>query len=146
MYRYSCTFFLPLFVSSFVFQCSNSSSVAPEPRGSSPHSQESATGPYPEPTESTPHLPAILPKTHSDPDPPIYASVFRVVSFLRAFPLKPCTIPSPLPSWHMPQSSHYPWFNLPNYIWGWVQIMSLLTVQLPPFSCYFIPLWSKYSP
>jgi hypothetical protein len=23
--------------------------------------------------------------------------------------------------------------------------MKLLIVQLPPFSCYFIPLWSKYS-
>jgi hypothetical protein len=28
-------------------------SVAPEPAGSSPHSQEPATGPYPEPTGST---------------------------------------------------------------------------------------------
>jgi hypothetical protein len=24
--------------------------------------------------------------------------------------------------------------------------MKLLTVQLSPFYCYFIPLWSKYSP
>jgi hypothetical protein len=29
-------------------------SVAPEPEGSSPHSQQPATGPYPEPDESTP--------------------------------------------------------------------------------------------
>jgi hypothetical protein len=41
---------------------------------------------------STP--PANLPKIHSDP---IYALVFRVVSFLWAFPPKPCTIFSPLP-------------------------------------------------
>jgi hypothetical protein len=32
-------------------------SVAPEPEGSSPHSQELANGPYPEPGESTPHPP-----------------------------------------------------------------------------------------
>jgi hypothetical protein len=32
------------------------------------------------------------------------------------------------------------------YTWWWVQNMKLLTVQLPPFSCYFIPLLSKYSP
>jgi hypothetical protein len=32
-------------------------SVAPEPEGSSPHSQQPANGPYPEPGESTPHPP-----------------------------------------------------------------------------------------
>jgi hypothetical protein len=31
--------------------------VAPEPEGSSPHSQQPANGPYPEPAESTPHTP-----------------------------------------------------------------------------------------
>jgi hypothetical protein len=38
-----------------------------------------------------------------------------------------------------------PWFDLPNHIWEWVQNMKLLIVQLPSFSCHFIPLWSKYS-
>jgi hypothetical protein len=43
-------------------------SVAPEPEGSSPHSQQPASGPYPEPGESTAHpLPADLPKVHFDP-------------------------------------------------------------------------------
>jgi hypothetical protein len=37
------------------------------------------------------------------------------------------------------------WFDLPNIL-GWVQNMKLLIVQLPPFSCHLIPLWSKYSP
>jgi hypothetical protein len=32
-------------------------SVAPEPEGSSPHSQQPANDPYPEPGESTPHTP-----------------------------------------------------------------------------------------
>jgi hypothetical protein len=32
-------------------------SVAPEPEGSSPHSQQPVNDPYPEPGESTPHPP-----------------------------------------------------------------------------------------
>jgi hypothetical protein len=47
---------------------------------------------------------------------------------------------------HMPRPPQWPWLDLPNDIWGWVQIMKLLNVQLPQFSCYFIPLRSKYSP
>jgi hypothetical protein len=39
----------------------NTNSVAPEPEGSSPYSQESATGPYHEPTESIPYLPSKSP-------------------------------------------------------------------------------------
>jgi hypothetical protein len=41
--------------------------VAQEPVGSSPHSQEPATGPYPGLAESSPHPQASLPKIHSDP-------------------------------------------------------------------------------
>jgi hypothetical protein len=40
-------------------------SVAPELKGSSPYSQESATCTYPEPTESTLHNRASLAKIHS---------------------------------------------------------------------------------
>jgi hypothetical protein len=35
---------------------------------------------------------------------------------------------------------HYPWFDLLNNIWGWVHNTTLLIVQLPTVSCYFIPL------
>jgi hypothetical protein len=42
-------------------------SMAPESEGSSPCSQEPATGSYSESAESTPHVPARLPKIHSDP-------------------------------------------------------------------------------
>jgi hypothetical protein len=43
-------------------------SMAPEPEGSSPHSQQPASDPYPEPAESTPHPPPPnLPKVHFDP-------------------------------------------------------------------------------
>jgi hypothetical protein len=45
----------------------------------------------------------------------------------------------------MSRPPHSPWFYLPNDILGWVKIMKLLIVQLPPFSCYFIPLRSKFS-
>jgi hypothetical protein len=41
--------------------------VASEPEGSSPHSQQPANGPYPEPGESTAFPPANLPKVHFDP-------------------------------------------------------------------------------
>jgi hypothetical protein len=40
--------------------------VVQEPKGSTPHSQQPATGPYHEPVKSNP-TPAILPKIHSDP-------------------------------------------------------------------------------
>jgi hypothetical protein len=40
--------------------------VAQEPEGSSPHSQQPATGPCPEPVESNPHPQANLPKIYSD--------------------------------------------------------------------------------
>jgi hypothetical protein len=36
-------------------------SVAQEPEGSSPHSKQPATGPYPEPVESNPHPPSQSP-------------------------------------------------------------------------------------
>jgi hypothetical protein len=36
-------------------------SVAQEPEGSSPHSQQLATGPCPEPVESNPHTPSQSP-------------------------------------------------------------------------------------
>jgi hypothetical protein len=39
----------------FILERTNS--VAPEPEGSSPHSQQHANNPYPEPDESTPHPP-----------------------------------------------------------------------------------------
>jgi hypothetical protein len=41
--------------------------VAPEPEGSSPYSQQPATGPCPEPAASNLHSAANLPKIHYDP-------------------------------------------------------------------------------
>jgi hypothetical protein len=53
-------------------------SVAPEPEGSSPHSQQPANGPYPEPGESTPPSPSqqislrsiLIPSSHLRLDNP----------------------------------------------------------------------------
>jgi hypothetical protein len=118
-------------------------SVAQEPEGSSPHSQQPATGPCPETVESNPHPPK--PVSLRSILIPTYALVFPVVSFLRAFPPKPCTLFSPLPCVPHARPPHSPWLNLPNDIWGWVQIMKFLIVQLPPFSRHLIPLRSKYS-
>jgi hypothetical protein len=68
-------------------------------------------------------LQANLPKIHSDP---IYTLVLRVVSFLRAFPPKPCTLFSPLPCVPHVPPPHSPWLDLPNDIWGWVQSINFL--------------------
>jgi hypothetical protein len=52
--------------------------MAPEPEGSSPHSQQPANGPYPEPSESTPHTPPTnLSKVHFDPILPSTPWSFR---------------------------------------------------------------------
>jgi hypothetical protein len=71
--------------------------------------------------------------------------VFRVLSFLQAFPPNPCVFSLLYHACHMPCPTHSPWLDLPNDIWGWVQIMEFLIVQLPPFSRPLIPLRSKYS-
>jgi hypothetical protein len=111
--------------------------VAPEPKGSSLHLREPATGPYAEPTESTPYLQDNLPKMHSDSILPS-TTRFSEWSLSSGFPTK--TLHFSLLSYacHMPRPPHYPSFHLPNNILGWVQNMKLPIVQLPPFSCYSI--------
>jgi hypothetical protein len=120
----------------------HANTVAPEPESSSPLAQQPATGPYPEPTQSTPRPPSqysypILPSTRRSSE---WFLSFRfprqnLVNF--SVPFQAC---------HMPRQPHPPSFHLLNDIWGRVQITKILTVQLLLFSCYFIPPWSKYSP
>jgi hypothetical protein len=56
--------------------------MAQQPQGSSPHSQQPATGPYPEPVKSNPYPQANLPKIHSDSIlPPMRWSTERSLSF-----------------------------------------------------------------
>jgi hypothetical protein len=58
---------------------SNTNSIAPEHKGSSPHSQEPAHNPYPEPGESTspPPPPINLPKVHFEPILPSMPWTFK---------------------------------------------------------------------
>jgi hypothetical protein len=65
-------------------------SVAYEPEGSSPHSQQLATGPYPEPVESNPNSPDNLPKLKINGKPGTYAYInrfFENVNCSDKFPL-----------------------------------------------------------
>jgi hypothetical protein len=111
--------------------------VAPEPAGLLPYSQEPATGSYLEPTGSTLHstkpisLRSILSSSSH------LCLGLSSGLFPSGFTIKPH-------AYHMSRPPHSLWFDLPN-IWGWVQNMKLIIVHLPPFSCYFVPLWSKYS-
>jgi hypothetical protein len=131
------TLVLPVFLIFYLFWKESNSqwvltnSVAQEPEGSSSHSQQLTTGPYPEPVESNPHPQPISPRYPFWSHHPTYALVFRVISFLQAFPTKPLHF-SLLPhACHLPCLPHSPWLDLLNDIWGWVQIMNLLIVQLP---------------
>jgi hypothetical protein len=116
--------------------------MAPEPGGSSPHSQQPANGPYPEQGDST------------SPPQPITLRSILIPSMPRSFKWSLSfglshqnTVQfSPLSNaWHMFRPPHSPWFDLPNDIWRWVQIMKLAIRQFAPFSRYFIPLRSKYN-
>jgi hypothetical protein len=71
--------------------------VAPEHEGSSPHSQQPATGPYPEPGESTPHTPSQSSEGPLWAHPPIYALVFQVIfSFRSSHQTLYTVFPSPM--------------------------------------------------
>jgi hypothetical protein len=112
--------------------------VAQEPEASSPHSQQPATGPCLEPVESNPHPQANLPKIHYDPifSPTPWSSKWSPSVGLSHKNLVHLSLLSH--ACHMPRP-HSPWLDLPNGIWGWVQIMKFLIVQLPLFSCHLIP-------
>jgi hypothetical protein len=93
-------------------------------------------------SEHTPHLPSI--SLRSTPIPfPIYSLVFGVDCFLPAFPPKPRTLFPPPHTCHMPCPSYSPFLHTHNDIWGWVRLMTPLTVQLLPFSSHDIPHRSK---
>jgi hypothetical protein len=62
-----CVIFI-CFLSVYEISCRKLTNyMAQEPEGSSPHSQQIATGPYFEPFESNRRPPPNLPKIHSDP-------------------------------------------------------------------------------
>jgi hypothetical protein len=108
--------------------------VAPEPEGSSPHSQQPATGHYPEPGNLL-YTSIQSPWDSLSSHPPIYILVFQVVSFLRAFPPKPLHF-SPLShGCHTSRPPYCPWFDPLNNIWWWVQIPNPRTGGSPRVGC-----------
>jgi hypothetical protein len=95
-------------------------SVAQEPEGSSPHSQQPATGPCPEPVESNPHPPSQSPSLRSILIPSSHLHLGLPSGlFPSGFPTKTLYTFLSYPSFS-------PWLDLLNDIWGWVQIMKFL--------------------
>jgi hypothetical protein len=118
--------------------------VPAEPEGSSPHSQQPANDPYPEPGESTPHPLSQCPWGPFDPILPSILWSLEWALFFRLSHQNPVQVSPPSHACHMPCPPHSSLFYLPNNIWWW-QITKLPIVQLPPLSHYFIHVRSKCS-
>jgi hypothetical protein len=90
-------------------------SMAPEPEGSSPHSQQPPNGPYPEPGESTPHRhPTNSPKVHSDPILPSTPWPFKWYLSFGLSHQNPAHVSPIFHAYHMPRPPHSPWSDLLN--------------------------------
>jgi hypothetical protein len=78
-----------------------------------------------------PPPPANLPKIHSDPifQPTPWSSHLSFSFGLSHQNIVHFSLLSH--ACHMSRPPHSPWLDLPNDIWGWVQIMKLLTVSQP---------------
>jgi hypothetical protein len=111
--------------------------VAPGPEGPSPHSRKLATDPiliqlnplHPPPMQS--------PKIYSNPIIPSTPQSSEWSLSFGLLPPKPCTLFSPFPCVPHATPTSFPRLDLPNDIFGWVQVMKFLTLQLPPSSCHF---------
>jgi hypothetical protein len=110
-----------------------------EPEGSLPCSQKLATGPCPEPAESSsPHHPYI-PKFHLNVILPLMP---RSSQWSLPFgpPNQNPVNTSPLPpASHMSRPSHPPWFNHGNNIPLGIQAMKFIIMQFYPWSV-FLPI------
>jgi hypothetical protein len=107
-------------------------SVAQEPEDSSPRSQQPATGPCTELVESNPHPPSQSPQDPFWSYRPTYALVFRVVSFLLAFPPKPCTL-----SVLTPTKSYLYFPNSLANVYNESDLYRLLTFHVPNLMSIF---------
>jgi hypothetical protein len=78
-----------------------------------------------------------LPNVHFDPNLPSTLWSFKWSLSLRLSHQDPVYFSPVSHACHTPRPPHSPWFDLPNNIWWWVQIMKLPIVQLPLSSRYF---------
>jgi hypothetical protein len=114
-----------------------------ESRSSSPQSQQPSICPYPEPDHPVNSSPLYLSKIQLNIiHPPTSWSSYWSLSFWLSHQY---THSSFLNSFYIPFSSSFS-SNRCNYTRRRVQVMKLLTMQLSPTLCHFIPLRSKYSP
>jgi hypothetical protein len=128
------------------WEADSNSATQEVPRHSLPSSQESATGPNLEATDSNTHplklSSEVLLLLTSHRHLGLPSDVFPA-----GFPTKTIYSISYLPrAGYMPRPSSPPWFDHPNNTSWSVQIMKLLIMQFYPPSCHFITLRSKYSP
>jgi hypothetical protein len=144
LYRSTCNLHSRPVVSEQCEQQHITNCVAQEPEGSSPHSQQTDTGPCPEPVESNPPPKPVSPRSILIPSSNLRLGL--PIGLFFSFGLSHQNlvhIPLLSHACHMPRPPHSPWLDLPNNIWWWVQIMKFLNVQLPSFYRHLIPFTSK---
>jgi hypothetical protein len=116
-----------------------------ESHSSSPCSQQTSTGPYPEPGQSSPHPPSYFSIIHLNIIlTRTCMSSLKSLSFW-IFNQNPICIILSSHVCYMPCPSHPPLLHHSNHIWRTVQVMMLLIIQFSPTSYDFVPLRSKYS-
>jgi len=101
-----------------------------EPEDSLPHSQVSATCPYPEPARSNPYPHIPLPEDSSQYYPTFYAWVSQVFSFPQFSPPKPCIRLYSSHTRYMPRPAHSSRYYHPNNIVWAVQIPFHYVIKL----------------
>jgi hypothetical protein len=125
-----------------------------EPEGSLPHLQAPATCLYPEPEQSSQCLPSQLMKIYFNIIPPVYVSVFQVVSFPQVSPPKLCVhfscppyMPPPPPPYHSLCDHPKLWKNIwSNAGLPEVQLRTyLVTVDSKFYLVYKVAMWGKAS-
>ena len=117
-----------------------------EPEGSLPHSQVTATCPYPQPARSSSWATSLFLKILLNIILPSKPGSSKWFPSLR-FPHQNSVYASPLPhTRYMPRPSNSFWFYNPNNTgWG-VQIIKLIIMWFSPLPCYLVPIRPKYPP
>jgi hypothetical protein len=113
-----------------------------KPGGSIPCSQQSATGPYPEPDAFSPHPPTLFPNIHSNI---VFSSTSRSSEWPPPFRCSDhkCEYIYLSHACYIPRLYYPPWFNSHNNIWWSVQVTKLFTVRYSRTSRHVLPLRFK---